>query len=137
MGLLFFKFTPVCCGSRRNCCNKITALLFIIIRMSLVLSLLYLLFYRLILIDYHTVAINFYNWWKSSKEPFLTNASYFNAFICWVLFLMAVPVLIMQIVYFLIFIIWLVDLQRGEFRIYFESYFIETMEYIFTRTLFL
>jgi len=41
--------------------------------------------YGLILKETSDIQIK--NWWKDSDEPFITNCSYFNAVICWILWL--------------------------------------------------
>jgi hypothetical protein len=89
-----------------SCINRFLSKLFIPLRLVAALFFLGFVLYMIAIIDYQTVSINFENWWKTKEEPFLTNASYYNAGICWILNLLALftmPFQSMIIVFNLIF----------------------------------
>jgi len=40
---------------------------------------------------------NTMNWWKSKNDPWITNASYFNAVLCWFTYLLTFPILVLLV----------------------------------------
>lgn len=80
------KETLFFCGKPENICFYIILESFmILLRLSLLV-----LFCQKTLIEMTVPMLNNWffiigaNWWKNKNDPFITNASYINAFLCWV-----------------------------------------------------
>ena len=69
-----------------HCANRLLDKLFILLRLFSLLVFIGFLSYNMVVIDCFNVSINWINYWQSSKEPFITNASYFNAGVSWLVF---------------------------------------------------
>lgn len=87
LGYWIVKETLYFMGKPENTClYKILEPICINLRIALLI-----LFCRYVLIDLTYPMLNNWlfiikaNWWKHQKDPFITNASYINAFFCWII----------------------------------------------------
>lgn len=134
--LAAIRIAPIPSENPRNCCNNFMPKVFIFIRLCGTFEFLVFILYKVISIDVFTVAINWINWWKKKSEPFVTNASYFNASVCWVLFSFWCFFLVLQFIMILANGIELYQ-QPALCKVRCEALLVDIMEYIFTKEGFL
>ena len=102
----------------------------ILFRIALLSCLCYFIIYRLTFpMFHHWFFFIGANWWKNSNEPFITNASFVNAFFCWSILIF----LWIQFFHGIVFV--LVSLKdwnnRFEYLLTFDFYFKSLRKYIF------
>ena len=66
-----------------NCLDKLLLLVLMVLRLCMLIYLFKELFPVIIEVCKLTYHLNEENWWTNPDEPFFTNCSAFNAFICW------------------------------------------------------
>ena len=69
---------------RNKCLNSLVCFILSIIRACLLTYYICVIFPDIIYLYINTWFLNTNNWWISKSEPFFTNESIFNAFICWI-----------------------------------------------------
>ena len=68
---------------RNNCLSFLLCFILSMIRACLLAYLIFVVFPDIIFFNISTWSLNSNNWWVQKTEPFFTNESIFNAFICW------------------------------------------------------
>jgi hypothetical protein len=102
----------------RFCCINYTwCLIFILIRLSILLYFIYILYPKIRDLIIITCTINKDNYWKDKSDPFITNDSTFNAVVCWIIWIIIITALGLIIFYtpFLLFGI-IITLFRCDFK---------------------
>jgi hypothetical protein len=104
LGMIFLMWlfvtlleNPVCGNDHNSACNKVLRGLFILLRSLLVFTLFLFFFGEILRIDWITISITYKNWWQRKDEKFKTNVSWFNAGMCWILWLLVLSSYVFQI----------------------------------------
>lgn len=130
------KYSPFIGDNTNSCINSVFSKLFIAIRLIVVFVFIGFMSIRIVDIDTFTITIIWINWWKSKDEQFITNGNWFNAIICWFLWLGVCFSYLMQFTFVMANIIELYK-NPSYVRARCETILVHIMEYIFTKDRFL
>ena len=84
---------------RNNCLSFLLCFILSMIRACLLAYLIFVVFPDIIFFNISTWSLNSNNWWVQKTEPFFTNESIFNAFICWLVW--SYLIFVLQILFYI------------------------------------